>query len=150
VPKDTRDALGDVSDQVLETLELLSVPLPDRKLEAGQTWKAHRDFQIGSGMIAVAAQGELVYTYRGVQVRGGKEVVLVRIEGTVKGRRGAGADVGGSVTGGAVIDPETGVVLHADAAVKADVDFAMARKPAKAVGTLNVSVDRPAQAPDKK
>ncbi len=149
VPKATREPLSDLSDQVLESLELLSIPLPDRKLEWGETWKAKRDFQIGSGVIAVAAQGELVYTYRGIQTRSGKEVVLVRIDGTVTGKRGA-PDVGGKVSGSAVIDPETGVVIHADAVVKADVDFTMARKPAKAMGTLTVSVDRPAQAPEKK
>src|SRR5260370_40728556 len=53
VPKATRDALSDMSDQILESLELLSIPLPDRKLEAKDTWKAHREFQIGSGIIAV-------------------------------------------------------------------------------------------------
>jgi hypothetical protein len=148
VPKDTREALSDLSDQVLESLELMSIPLPDRKVEAKETWKAHREFQIGPGFIAVEAKGDLVYTYRGVQVRSGKEVVLVGIEGEIRGKRGNGLNVGGKVTGGAVIDPATGVVIHADANVKADVDFTFARKAAKAMGTLAVSIDRPAPPPN--
>jgi hypothetical protein len=144
VPKETRDALSDMSDQILESLELMSIPLPDRKLEAKETWKARREFQIGPGLIAVEARGDLVYTYRGIQVRSGKEVVLLGIEGDLKSKRGNELNVGGKVSGGAVIDPETGVVIHADATVKADVDFKFARKSAKAMGTLAVSIDRPA------
>lgn len=56
--------------------------------------------------------------------------------------------MGGKVTGSAVINAETGVVIHADATVKADVDFTFARKAAKAMGTLAVSVDRPAPPPN--
>jgi Trypsin-like peptidase domain len=147
VPKASREALGDVSDQVLESFELMSIPLPDHKLEAGETWKARRDFQIGPGFIAVAAQGDLVYKYRGVQVRSGKEVVLIGIEGQLRGKRGDGTNLGGNVHGAVVLDPETGVPIHADATVKADVDFTFGRKAAKATGTLSVSVDRPAKVP---
>jgi hypothetical protein len=146
VPRASRDALTDISDQVLESLELLAIPLPDHELKAGETWKARRDLQIGPGIIAVAAQGDLVYKYRGVQVRSGKEVVLIGIEGQLRGKRGDGSNLGGSVRGAVVLNPETGVPIHADANVKADVDFTFGRKAAKATGTLSVSVDRPAKA----
>jgi hypothetical protein len=40
-------------------------------------------------------------------------------------------------------------VVQANATVKADLDLTFGRKPAKALGTLSVSIKRPAP-PDKK
>jgi hypothetical protein len=99
VPSASRAMLSDIRDQMLESLDVLSVPLPDSKIEALQTGKAQRNLLIGSSVIAVPAQAHLIYKYLGVQPRDGKTVALVTIEGHVKGRRGDGLNAGGTVSG---------------------------------------------------
>jgi hypothetical protein len=150
VPRASREALSDISDQVLQSLEALCVPLPEKKVEALETWKAQRNFMIGSGIIAVPAQADLVYQYLGVQPRGGRDVALIAIAGKVKGRRGDGLNAGGTVNGTAYVSAESGEVVQANATVRADVDVVLARRPAKAMGTLSVSITRPAAPPNKK
>jgi hypothetical protein len=150
VPKASQSDLDDISDQVLQSLEVLSIPLPEKKVEGKDTWKAQRTFLIGSAVMAVPAQADLVYTYLGVQQRDGREVALIGIDGRVKGRRGDGLNVGGTVTGTAFVATATGVVVQANATIKADLDFVFARQPAKAMGTLSVSIKRPAPPPEKK
>jgi hypothetical protein len=44
----------------------------------------------------------------------------------------------------------TAIVVQANSTVKADLDFKYARKTAKAVGTLSVSIKRPAPPPSIK
>lgn len=150
VPKGSREGLDSISDQILQSLEVLSVPLPDKKIEAKESWKARRNFLVGSSILSVPAQADVVYTYLGVGQRNGKEAAMIAITGKLQGRRGEGLDLGGSVRGTAWISTETGEVLYATAAVKADCDLTFAKKPAKAAGTLNVSIQRPAPAPEKK
>ena len=67
--------------------------------------------------------------------------------GSVEAARMAIADFGGSVNGTAFVSLETGEVLSASTTVKADLDLTFARKPAKAAGTLAVSIKRPAPPP---
>jgi S1-C subfamily serine protease len=150
VPRASRAGLSDISDQVLQSLEALCVPLPEKKVEALETWKAQRNFMIGSGIIAVPAQADIVYKYLGVQRRDGRDVAVIAIEGKVKGRRGDGLNAGGTVSGTAYVSTETGEVVQANATVRADVDVVLARQPAKAMGTLSVSITRPAAPPTKK
>jgi hypothetical protein len=67
----------------------------------------------------------------------------------VRGRKGDGLDVGGTLTGTAYVSLETGEVLSADTTVKADFDLTFRRQQSKAIATLAVSVKRPAPAPMK-
>jgi hypothetical protein len=144
VPISSRAMLSDICDQVLESLEALSVPLPEKKVEALDTWKADRNLRIGSAIVAVPGRANIVYKYLGVQPLDGKTVALVSIEGHVKGRELEGLNASGSVVGQAFISTDTGEVVKANVTVKADVDIVLARKPAKAMGTLSVSIQRPA------
>jgi hypothetical protein len=139
--------MSDVSDQILQSVEVLSIPLPAKKLEPLETWKAQQTFQIGSAIISVPVQANITYKYMGVQVRDGKEGALIRMEGRVKGRKGDGLDVGGSLNGTAFLSADTGQVISADATVKADFDLTFRRQQAKAIATLAVSIKRPAPAP---
>ena len=143
VPRQSRELISDVSDQILQSIEVLSIPLPDKTLTAKDTWKVQRTFMIGSAIISVPVQSDITYRYLGVQTRDSVEEALIQIEGRVKGRKGDGVDVSGSVKGSAFISPETGQVISADATVKADMDVQFERKPAKAIATLAVKFRAP-------
>jgi S1-C subfamily serine protease len=150
VPKASRDVLGDISEQILQSLEVLSIPVPAKQIEASDTWKARRNFRIGSAIVAVPAQADIVYTYLGLQPSGGEELVMIAIDGRLKGRRGDGVDVGGTINGTAWLSPETGQVVRANTQIKADLDLVFAKKRARAICTLNVSIKRPAPSVEKK
>ena len=147
VPKTSQAMIADMSDQILQSLEVLSIPMPAKKVEALDTWKAQQTFMIGSAILSVPVQADVTYKYMGVQTRDGKEGALIRIEGRLRGRKGDGLDVGGSMHGTAIVSLETGQVISADATVKADLDLTFQRKQAKAIATLAVSIKRPAPAP---
>jgi S1-C subfamily serine protease len=147
VPKTSQDMIADMSDQILQSVEVLSIPLPSKMVEVQDTWKVQRNFLIGSAIVSVPVQADITYKYMGVQERDGKTGALIRIDGRVKGRKGDGLDVGGSVSGAAFISLETGQVISADTTVKADMDLTFRRKPAKAIATLAVSMKSPAPVP---
>jgi hypothetical protein len=147
VPRGSQDMVSDLSDQILQSVEVLSVPLPEKKIEPLEKWKAQRHFLIGSGIIAVPVQADITYTYKGVQARDGKEGALIGIEGRVRGRKGDGLDVGGTLSGVAWVSLETGEVLSADTSVKADLDLTFQKRQSKALATLAVSIKRPAPPP---
>ena len=147
VPRASRAMISDVGEQILQSVEMLSIPLPAKKLEAQETWKAQRTFLIGSAIISVPVQADITYKYMGVQVRDGKEGALIRMDGRVKGRKGDGLDVGGTLKGVAFVSVETGLVISADLTVKADMDLTFQRKQAKAIATLVVTIKRPAPLP---
>jgi hypothetical protein len=76
------------------------------------------------------------YTYLGTTERGKTKSALVRIEGTVRGKIGAGKDLAGRVTGEAEVDLATGTVVSADVTVSADADTKTLRgSPLKVSGT---------------
>ncbi len=148
VPKASQAVLDDLGEQALTSVEVLSVPLPGRKVDPTEKWKARRNLQIGSALISVPAQADLVYEFLGVRTLNKRDFALIEITGTVRGRRGDGVDVGGSVSGIALLSLETGEVLSGKVSVKADVDLRFGNKAAKAIGSLDVRVRPPV--PDKK
>ncbi len=108
LPKTSRDALSDISDQVLQSLEVLSVPMPGKSIRPGDYWKSRRPVLIGSLGLALPAVVDMQCTYIGTEDFAGKTLAVLRLTGTVQGLRGSGLDVGGSVRGSASIAPETG------------------------------------------
>jgi hypothetical protein len=152
VPKESLAMWDDLSDQVLGSIEALSIPLPGKKVTATETWKARRELVIGSAVLAVPVQADLTYELLGVRTVDKQEYAMIAIGGTVRGRRGNGLDVGGNVNGTALVSMETGEVMIGRIGVKADVDVKFGGKSSKAIGTLNVSIRRPAPPlpPEKK
>jgi len=144
----SQPVLDDLSDQVLTSIEVLSIPLPGRDTKPNETWKARRNVMIGSAVISVPAQADFVYKFLGVRTLGKTDYGLIEIDGTIRGRRGDGLDVGGSCYGVALVLLSTGEVIQGKLSIKADVDLTFGRKACKAVGTLDVRIRPPA--PEKK
>jgi hypothetical protein len=144
VPKASRDFLGDLSDQVLQGLELIAVPLPDGTLKPLQSWKVQRTVLLGNAVLGVPAQADIKYTYLGTRLYNKREIAFLDVKGTVKGVRGNGLNVGGTVGGGSQVALDTGEVLSATMDFKADMDVELKDKEGKAklIGTLVVRVRR--------
>jgi V8-like Glu-specific endopeptidase len=143
VPEKSQEMVVDISNQILQSLEVLSVPIPSKKVEAGETWKAQRTYVIGNAVVAVPATVNITYKYMGITPRDGKDQALIRIDGLVTGRKGDGLDMEGTMTGTAMLSLETGQVVSADAEIRADVDLVFRRSKAKAIASFNVALKRP-------
>jgi hypothetical protein len=149
-PRATRYALADIGQQVLQSLEALTVPLPNEEVQPQHSWTSQRPFAIGSVGMVIPAVADIKYTFLGTREQEGKRVGVVGLRGTLRGQRGDGKNVGGSMTGSADVSLENGQVLTATTNIKVDMDLQLFRKPAKATGTLNVRLTRtPAPPMDK-
>jgi hypothetical protein len=142
VPRASREALADIGQQVLQSLEALTVPLPNEEVQPQHTWASRRAFAIGSVGMVIPAVADIQYTYLGTREQDGKRVGVVGLRGTLRGQRGEGKNVAGSMTGTAEVSLENGQVLTATTTIKVDMDLQLFRKPAKATGTLSVQLSR--------
>jgi S1-C subfamily serine protease len=153
VPRVSREFITAVSDQMLQSLELVAVPLPEGELKPLQTWKVRRAVALGTALLSVSAQADIKYTYLGTRLLGNREIAILDVKGTVRGLRGAGLNVGGTVSGGSQVALDTGEVLSATMDFKADMDVETKGGKAKLFGNLKVQVRRdvppPVKPPDK-
>jgi hypothetical protein len=147
----TRSALEEMSRQIQHSLEVLSVPLPNKEVRPLQQWKAWRNVPIGTPGNFEAGAVDMTYTYLGRRRnQANREEAVLSLEGAVQGRQGAELSIGGQATGTAQIDLETGLVRSAKITVKVDLDTKfriedddkVVELGVKAVGTLEVSLER--------
>jgi V8-like Glu-specific endopeptidase len=143
-PRAMREDLLEINKQVLQSLGVLSVPLPEGELKPDQTWKAQRMLLVGSLGMYVPAVASMEYRYLGTRQRDGKSEAVVRLTGTVRGGAGRGQNIGGTVKGTSSIALETGEVIDARANFKVDMDLKIEAETVKAGGTLDVSLKKTA------
>jgi hypothetical protein len=137
-----RQDLLEINKQVLQSLGVLSVPLPEGPLAPDQTWKAQRMLLVGSLGMYVPALASMEYKYLGTRMRDGKSEAVVRLTGTVRGSVGRGENIAGTVKGTSMIAVETGEVVDARANFKVDMDLKIEAETVKAGGTLDVALKK--------
>jgi S1-C subfamily serine protease len=142
VPEESRAILAKATEQLLDTTDALVVPLPGKKVEPLEKWKAKRVVWIGPPGASVPAEADLQYTYLGRRVRAGKPEATIEITGKVSKHPKAKSDVVGTVSGTAVVDLGTGVVVSADLSFVGDLEIMVEGKPAQASGTLSIQLKR--------
>ena len=121
LPGQLQQLLSDTHQDVLHTLEALTIPLPNEKMEVGKSWVEWRVLQLEIGRISESARVRMQYTYLGVCRRNGREEAVVRLEGQVKGKEGQDDRSAGVWEGTANVDLATGTVVLAKAKVTFDV-----------------------------
>ena len=141
-PQALRAALVDINTQVMQSLGVLSCPLPAGQLEPDKTWKAQRMLMVGSLGMYVPAIADMEYKYLGSRVRDGKTEAVIRLSGTVRGRAGKGLNLGGTVKGTTVIAADTGEIVDSKANFKVDMDLKVEEETVKAGGNLDVVLKR--------
>lgn len=143
VSGESRTGLSQISSQMQNSLDLLTVPLPNEKAGVGKQWKAYRYLPITSTP-GTSQYGNvwMTYTYLGRRKRGGREEAVVRLTGTVRG--GVGETMRGRAHGQAVVDLGSGRVIQAEVAVEVDAQTRLSGLDgeSEAVGTIEVSMDR--------
>jgi hypothetical protein len=139
-PRDRRDVL-DLHDQISQSLEAVAVPLPNRTLQAKESWTEIRPLPLDIGDKADAAVLEMTYTYEGTRTRNGRQESAIKVAGKLKGAKGQELRFGGRAEGRAVYDVALGQVTISSLTVTFDMNAAGPRG-LRAVGTLESRLDR--------
>jgi hypothetical protein len=146
VPRRSQAALSALGDQLLQSLELLSVSLPGEKVQPLTTWRAERRVLLGLPSAAVPAVVELQYTYLGTGKRDGERAALIDLHGTIRRGQDKGAAVEGKVSGQAWVRCASGEVLASHALFEVELELSLSGKPVRATGSWVVQLHRTALA----
>jgi hypothetical protein len=147
VPPGPREDMEVITDQIFQSVELMALPLPNGELKPLQSWKAQRVIDIGPSWASVSALVDVRYAYLGVSQQGGKSLAVFEMKGPLKTKRGEGVNVRGTLDGTARVDTETGEVVTARLAVKADMSMKVEKETWTGHGEVTVSLKRSATPP---
>jgi S1-C subfamily serine protease len=138
LPPALRPQVLELHDIMNATLEAVTVPLPNKTLDAGQTWTALRPVPVLIGEKAEVAALEMTFTYLGTRTRDGKSEAVLDIAGRLKGVGNQATRYGGKADGLAVYDMDSGQVVQSHLSIHFDMDDAQAR----AAGTIALKLER--------
>jgi hypothetical protein len=149
IPRVHQENVEDLTDQVLQSLTLLSVALPEEEIKPLQKWKADRQFKAGPLGYSLPARARVEYQYMGLRTLGTTTEAVIELKGTLSGVGAASGRVAGTITGLYFLSPETGEVLQTSVSLKVDMDVRSTDGPARVIGELAVSLRRGALAAKK-
>jgi S1-C subfamily serine protease len=149
MPEASKEVLSDVCEQVLQSLSVMTVPLPGDTLQPLQTWKAQRLLVVGPLGMGIMSRADLKYKYVGLRTRNGRTDVMIDLKGSLRGAKES-TSMAGDLTALLALSPETGQLVHGSATFKVDLDLHIKRNRAKANGEFAVTLDRGAPPPPKK
>jgi S1-C subfamily serine protease len=144
-PQPSREVLDSFGEQISMSFATVAVPLPGGTAQPGQTWQARRELPLDLPGSSQPAMVNMTYIYRGVRPHEGRQVGVLELRGTLAGTRDANSSLTGKTTGTALVEPETGTVLHVHAVSEATLNVRYRGDNFKAVGTLEVTLTRGAQ-----
>jgi hypothetical protein len=140
-PKFKGELVG-ISDLVLQSLELMSLPLPHHTLQPKQRIRVQKMLLVGLPEMYVATQADVKYTYLGVRRVDQRETAFFAVNADLRPRRGDDNQINGSLSGSLDVVLETGEVLQGNGFMNVDYDLP-GGKGLRMIGTLSVNV-RPA------
>lgn len=141
-PNDIRAEVESLGDDILQWLQAVSVPLPNRQMGHNDPWTAKRPFAVLTPLGDLHFKAiDMNYTYLGIRNRNGREEALVDISGKLKNRE-SGLRFGCRLEGRALIDLETGLVTMARATTTMDLDLPLGRMRIPTRGTMEVLIER--------
>ncbi|OWK35838.1 S1 family peptidase [Fimbriiglobus ruber] len=148
VPRTSQRPLSLVLDQLGQSMDSLSLPLPLKEVVAQETWKGTQSYVLGALGYAVPAKAEVTYKYEGVYLRDNKPMAVITFEGPLEGmfpksQKGKKPpSLAGKVDGRITVAADTGVVQSATEKIRAEASTEVDGKPIKFIGTLNVTLTR--------
>jgi S1-C subfamily serine protease len=149
IPRVHQSQAEDVTDQVLQSLPLLAIALPEDTLKPLQKWKADRQFKAGPLGYALPARARVEYQYMGLRTLGSRTDAVIELKGTLSGVGSDSGRVGGTVQGLYFVSPKTGEILQTSVTLKVDMDVRTTEGPARLAGELAVRLRRRPLVPKK-
>ncbi|MBX7104997.1 MAG: trypsin-like peptidase domain-containing protein [Gemmataceae bacterium] len=164
VPVPARPFLTRFNAQTIQSLEALSLGLPDKELNPGDTWTRDANYAINISRINENALFKLTYTYVGTRVRDGREEAVIEFEGNIVRGEGNEAtepppitkaekveekeariqprNMYGKARGSALVDVSTGLVTLAQTHADMEFEVPMSGQQLKFGGALRVNLNR--------
>ena len=159
VPAESRPILTTVHEELERALTGMIVPLPNKQVSPGESWKAERSLLIPSFGRAVTARLDMTYTYLGIRGQGGQEEAVLDLKGEFRVPSLASAAAGGDAKaqgeqtehgtgraeGVAGVDLASGQVTQADMVLIFDADTNPLSRPLPSGGRLTLRLRREAR-----
>ncbi len=143
VPEPSRKILNHIGEQLQQSLETGYIPLPSGEIRPGQTILAQRQLPIDLPKSKQSATIAVTYTYRGLRLHNGRQMAVFAMNGTLDNSKpGSIVTFVGKMTGNAMVDPETGVVIRAHTNTKATIVMRSGTDKFQAKGTLDTNITR--------
>jgi hypothetical protein len=140
-PPDIKPEVESMGDDILQWLQAVSVPMPNRQMGYLDTWKAKHPFAVVTPVTDMHFKDvEMTYTYLGQRTRNDREEALVEMTARIREKK-MGTRFGGKLEGRALVDLESGIVTRARATVMMDFDLHLGGIRA-ARGTMDVTINR--------
>jgi hypothetical protein len=140
-PKFKSELVG-ITDLVLQSLELMSLPLPHHSLQPKERIRLQRMLLVGLPEMYVPTHADVKYQYLGVRKVDGRETAFFDVTAELRPRRGDDTQINGRLSGSMDVLLDTGEVLMGNGFMNVEYDLPGA-KGLRLVGTLSVNV-RPA------
>jgi V8-like Glu-specific endopeptidase len=134
-----------ITDLLLQSLELTSLPLPHHTIQPKDRIRLQKMLLVGLPEMYVPTQADVKYQYLGVRRVESRETAFFALKGDLRPRRGDDTQINGSVSGSLDVLLDTGEVMMGNAFMNVDFDVP-GGKGLRMVGTLSVNV-RPAPLP---
>ncbi len=135
-----------ISDLVLQSLELMSLPLPHHALQPKQKVRVQKMLLVGLPEMYVPTQADVKYHYLGVRKVEDRETAFFGLNADLRPRRGDDTVINGSLSGNLDVLLETGEVLMGNSSMNVEFDVP-GGKGLRLVGSLSVKVRPAPQAP---
>jgi predicted Zn finger-like uncharacterized protein len=142
VPPTSLNEVRRMGDQVQQALDWLAVPVPNREVAVGDSWKAWRTVPVNIAGLPLIGAARMTYTYVGRRTRDGREEGVVSMRGAVRGPLGQFLRMSGDAHGSAAIDLAGGRVRDASLSVLVEVEGTINNQQGSANIALDVAMQR--------
>lgn len=143
------------ANDALEALQVASIPMPNRTVNAGETWESKKTVRLSVTFEQVSKQGKMerkireyrylntiTYTYVGQRERGGKKEAVIKVEGKISQAAGTKEDARGEMKGMAYVELDTGIVFEAELESEFELDSSSDGLEKKVSGINKYSIQR--------
>jgi hypothetical protein len=126
VPNQSRQIVKAISDNVFQSLEAMSIPLPNQNIQAGHTWEYTMfvPFRLPGNAVQLGT-AKMKCVFVGTRLRDGREEAVIDIAGPIAGKEAKGSNTStltGRGSGTVLIDLVTGQATSAKATFEIDTD----------------------------
>jgi hypothetical protein len=122
VPAESQPALIGIHEDLGRALVSMAVPLPNKRVEPGESWKAEKSIPMPSAGQSIVAHLDLTCTYLGSRQRAGHEEAVLDLKGELRSPPGQAGQGTGRAHGLASVNLANGQVSQADMVLIFDVE----------------------------
>jgi V8-like Glu-specific endopeptidase len=143
VDTDFRTLITAMNEILVQSIDLLSAPIPNGEAQPLQTFAVQRNVLAGVPVAQVKAVADLKFTYHGThEFAANTPSALFVFEGDIHAPRGN--QIGGTIRGRVEISPNTGAILSASSDLKIDADVRIPLGNKRICGTMHTDFRRQA------